>query len=76
MPVADFAGVIPPPHDPDKVPTEVAGALAQFWAGGGGPSPSTVSTAFSLAGYFEPVESSDTSWEVGAPQGIGPSQVP
>lgn len=32
---------------------EIAGALARFWAGGGGPSHSAISTAFSLAGYVE-----------------------
>lgn len=38
----------------DEVGLPVAGALARFWAGGEGPSHSSISTAFALAGYDEP----------------------
>jgi hypothetical protein len=36
------------------VTTEMAGALARFWAGGAGPSHSSISTAFALAEFEEP----------------------
>lgn len=33
---------------------EIAGGLARFWSGGSGPSHTSISTAFALAGYDEP----------------------
>ncbi len=36
------------------VTREMAGALARFWSGGEGPSHTSISTAFALAGYVEP----------------------
>lgn len=44
--VADKTGATP----------EMAGALARFWSGGEGPSHSSISTAFALAGYVEQPE--------------------
>lgn len=38
----------------DIVGSEIAGALAGFWAGGAGPSHASISTAFALAGCDEP----------------------
>lgn len=40
----------------EAVTTEIAGALARFWAGGSGPSHSSVSASFAFAGYEEPPE--------------------